>query len=343
MVELRVLIGRLPKENYDLLLEIAKLLRTTASHSKSTKMPLTNLLLLFCPSLQLSPFFLKIVVDRLDFLFGNGDMGPVAPSQTHQADFDSTPSLVGNGRPRASNQSVGTITDENRKNRTASVYLPPGFSFTVEAFPDGNPHDTSIASHPFPNQPAIPSAPPMSPDRAATPSSASSSYYDLPGSGSSLLLPSPQPAPRPRLASSARRQGSLASLFSSSKKSAPTISNPIPIVPATPATPPTLDIDVPTGRFALSSSAFGMEGVDELHPPPLTPPVVDSPQTSSEEDHFPMISHPTPIHRPAQPKPIDLHTPPQHSPPPQLSMFGSPRRDTGDGWAASVLMASGNV
>ncbi|KIJ49522.1 hypothetical protein M422DRAFT_246603 [Sphaerobolus stellatus SS14] len=57
------LISRLPKENYDLLLTVVELIRATASRNKVTKMPLSNLLLVFCPSLNMSPSLLRALCD----------------------------------------------------------------------------------------------------------------------------------------------------------------------------------------------------------------------------------------------------------------------------------------
>ncbi|GJJ06425.1 hypothetical protein Clacol_000616 [Clathrus columnatus] len=60
---LRDLISRLPQENYDLLLTVVELIRATAAKSVVTKMPLSNLLLVFCPSLNMSPTLLRVLCD----------------------------------------------------------------------------------------------------------------------------------------------------------------------------------------------------------------------------------------------------------------------------------------
>lgn len=57
------LVSRLPRENYDLLLTVVELIRATAAHSDVTKMPLSNLLLIFCPSLGMMPGLLRTLCD----------------------------------------------------------------------------------------------------------------------------------------------------------------------------------------------------------------------------------------------------------------------------------------
>lgn len=59
----RDLVSRLPKENYDLLLTVVELIRATAANHSITKMPLSNLLLVFCPSLSMSPTLLRVLCD----------------------------------------------------------------------------------------------------------------------------------------------------------------------------------------------------------------------------------------------------------------------------------------
>lgn len=60
---LRGLVSRLPRENHDLLLTVVELIRATAAKSSITKMPLSNLLLVFCPSLNMSPPLLRVLCD----------------------------------------------------------------------------------------------------------------------------------------------------------------------------------------------------------------------------------------------------------------------------------------
>jgi RhoGAP domain len=60
---LRSLIARLPQENRDLIRTIVQLMRATYHASKETKMPLSNLLLVFCPSLNMTPPLLKALCE----------------------------------------------------------------------------------------------------------------------------------------------------------------------------------------------------------------------------------------------------------------------------------------
>ena len=60
---LNSLIFRLPPENRDLLRTVTELIKVTASHHKLTKMPLSNLLLVFCPSLNMNPPLLRILCE----------------------------------------------------------------------------------------------------------------------------------------------------------------------------------------------------------------------------------------------------------------------------------------
>ncbi|THH30922.1 hypothetical protein EUX98_g3249 [Antrodiella citrinella] len=57
------LIARLPKEHRDLLLTVAELITATAARSKETKMPIGNLLVVFCPSLNMNPSLLRVFCD----------------------------------------------------------------------------------------------------------------------------------------------------------------------------------------------------------------------------------------------------------------------------------------
>lgn len=60
---LGALIAQLPQENHDLLYTVVELIQATAAHSKETKMPLGNLLLVFCPSLNMSPSLLRVLCE----------------------------------------------------------------------------------------------------------------------------------------------------------------------------------------------------------------------------------------------------------------------------------------
>ncbi|KAI0769329.1 hypothetical protein BD413DRAFT_613878 [Trametes elegans] len=74
---LSFLISRLPRENRDLLYTVVELIKATAAHFKETKMPLGNLLLVFCPSLNMSPALLRVLCEANNIWNGP----PERPSQ----------------------------------------------------------------------------------------------------------------------------------------------------------------------------------------------------------------------------------------------------------------------
>ncbi|KAG8835732.1 hypothetical protein FRC17_001523 [Serendipita sp. 399] len=65
------LASSLPRENKDLLLTVSELLQRVSQHSRTTKMPLSNLLLVFCPSMNMNPGILKILVDHCQTIFSD--------------------------------------------------------------------------------------------------------------------------------------------------------------------------------------------------------------------------------------------------------------------------------
>ena len=60
---LRSLIAQLPAENRDVLRTVVDLIKATDKASKDTKMPLSNLLLVFCTSLNMNPPLLKVLCE----------------------------------------------------------------------------------------------------------------------------------------------------------------------------------------------------------------------------------------------------------------------------------------
>ncbi|KAI0674979.1 hypothetical protein C8Q78DRAFT_1075327 [Trametes maxima] len=56
-------ISKLPQENRDLLYTVVQLIKVTCARVKDTKMTLGNLLLVFCPSLNMSPSLLRILCE----------------------------------------------------------------------------------------------------------------------------------------------------------------------------------------------------------------------------------------------------------------------------------------
>ncbi|KAK0455443.1 uncharacterized protein EV420DRAFT_570366 [Desarmillaria tabescens] len=67
---LKSLLSKLPYENKDLIRIVIELIKATARESKSTKMPISNLLLVFCPSLSMNPPLLKVLCEAEDLWEG---------------------------------------------------------------------------------------------------------------------------------------------------------------------------------------------------------------------------------------------------------------------------------
>ncbi|KAF8893396.1 hypothetical protein BD779DRAFT_1047478 [Infundibulicybe gibba] len=74
---LRSLIAQLPPENRDLIRTVAELIKATAKESKLTKMPLSNLLLVFCPSLNMNPPLLRVLCEGEDLWNPYPEAAPV--------------------------------------------------------------------------------------------------------------------------------------------------------------------------------------------------------------------------------------------------------------------------
>lgn len=87
LTEFRYLTRSLAKENQDLLLTMTELLDKVSSHSNLTKMPLSNLLLVLCPSMNMNPGVLKVLVEHHRTIFSMfGDQQPNSTSSTGPTD-----------------------------------------------------------------------------------------------------------------------------------------------------------------------------------------------------------------------------------------------------------------
>lgn len=63
LAKIATLVAQLPPHNRDLLYTVVELIRATAAAVKETKMTLGNLLLVFCPSLSMSPPLLRVLCE----------------------------------------------------------------------------------------------------------------------------------------------------------------------------------------------------------------------------------------------------------------------------------------
>ena len=67
--ELQSLVTRLPPENFSVLRELCRLLKKTSDHHAVNKMTLSNLILIFCPSLNMNPSLLRVIVEVHEDIF----------------------------------------------------------------------------------------------------------------------------------------------------------------------------------------------------------------------------------------------------------------------------------
>lgn len=115
---LRSLIAGLPQENRDLLHTVTDLISATAKRSKETKMPLSNLLLVFCPSLNMNPPLLRVLCEA-------EGIWDVPPSPSQQPDImDKKQDIdIGSDTPR---QSESPSTDEEVLDSTSDKLTSQG-------------------------------------------------------------------------------------------------------------------------------------------------------------------------------------------------------------------------
>ena len=87
VAEIKSLVLRLPQENYDLLRTVVDLVKATGKESTKTKMPLSNLLLVFCPSLNMPPPLLKVLCEVEDIWAEVKDSPPPPPPPMKDEQF----------------------------------------------------------------------------------------------------------------------------------------------------------------------------------------------------------------------------------------------------------------
>ncbi|KAI0371151.1 RhoGAP-domain-containing protein [Pilatotrama ljubarskyi] len=80
---LAFLVSKLPPENRDLLYTVVELIKVTAARSKETKMPLGNLLLVFCPSLNMNPALLRVLCEA-DSIWNGPEQREFSSERTEQ-------------------------------------------------------------------------------------------------------------------------------------------------------------------------------------------------------------------------------------------------------------------
>ena len=87
VAEIKSLVSRLPQENYDLLRTVVDLVKATGKESTKTKMPLSNLMLVFCPSLNMAPPLLKVFCEAEDIWIEVKDSPPPPPLPKKDGQF----------------------------------------------------------------------------------------------------------------------------------------------------------------------------------------------------------------------------------------------------------------
>ncbi|CAE6478986.1 unnamed protein product [Rhizoctonia solani] len=239
--DIKVLVDQLPQVNYNLLHELCHLLRYTTEHVHTTKMPIGNLLLLFCPTLGFSAGFLRCLVEGQDVLFEWGRKPPVEALPP--------PPLP----PRSIKTSVSTVTGPTAPGPSKAVPSPgpskhaPSASATVAS--------SSIRSlkSPLSIDPSSPRARSQTTGGSGSgpPSRASMFFPNLPkrpsisrlfGVGSShhdLISSIPQES---------RYSSSSSESYMSSDDDRPHIH------PKRQTLPPRVSLDIPDGSFAPSLS-----------------------------------------------------------------------------------------
>ncbi|KAI0342030.1 RhoGAP-domain-containing protein [Trametopsis cervina] len=131
------LIAQLPAENRDLLYTVIELINATAAASKETKMPLGNLLLLFCPSLGVSHTLLRVLCESKDIWTApeadaSSPTSPETPGvrTLSSSSNSSSPSLVNtDSESDLSDLPPARPRQGKRRGPVATILNAPGISF----------------------------------------------------------------------------------------------------------------------------------------------------------------------------------------------------------------------
>ncbi|KAF9268654.1 RhoGAP-domain-containing protein [Marasmius fiardii PR-910] len=88
---LKSLLNQLPAENRDLIRTVTELIKATAREHRETKMPLSNLLLVFCPSLNMNPPLLRALCEAEEIWEGPPIESPVLDIKRESVVLDIKP------------------------------------------------------------------------------------------------------------------------------------------------------------------------------------------------------------------------------------------------------------
>ena len=180
--EFNDLVQRLPPENHDLLQTIVELLARATVHAKTTKMPLSNLLLVFCPSVGINSSVFKIMVENHEPIFDQALLPPPSPSPSeHPSEGSDVYEGEGINAANATSQPTPSTETDYRHPRTPPPQLP-------RKEPAGLQLDLKPPPLPLVQATEVPNG-------AASPPQ--SAYLHSPGLGlepnAGMMSPSPQP------------------------------------------------------------------------------------------------------------------------------------------------------
>jgi hypothetical protein len=241
---LGALIAQLPRANRDLLRTIADLINATARKAAVTKMPLSNLLLVFCPSLHMSPTLVRVLCEARAVWTAPVrvlDIQPDALSRVIDI-APRAPSPADDGAHSVSRETSLSLTSDDDSALSGSLVSDrPAPSSSSDSFGPATPAE-GASSPVVPGSPrvAFPSAGGGGPPSPA-PISPKKSFpsLSLPGLGAS-----PPPSPR----ALRMKRPSLTLLFSGSKRA------PSPLV-ASISSPTLIDTGARTSPGMMSAAS----------------------------------------------------------------------------------------
>lgn len=259
LASLANLIAQLPVEHRDLLKTVTELIRATAACSKETKMPLSNLLVVFCPSLTMSPPLLRVLCEGEGIW--DGPVEEVLATETdgkgqeeskgtneksEQSDQDDA--LEINVRPRASIRKMPVSVVATPDDTESQLHTPSSIDKSLPILPQ---HDMVISRGTEPISDI--STPPLT--STSTSTGSPDSAMDNEG-----VSPEPMTPSKPRM----RKQSDLP--FRSVRKSHISGPIPFPMTGSAPTTPVGLR---PTLTLSTSSSSpnLGPASASAASPP----------------------------------------------------------------------------
>ncbi|KAK2464316.1 hypothetical protein APHAL10511_003773 [Amanita phalloides] len=120
---IRALISQLPEENRDLLRTLVDIISATAKNEKATKMPLANLVLVFYPTVQMTPPLLRILCETKDIWDGESETTVVDVKKEDAGEYaSSSPGIFSEGHDGAVGREshCGAWTSEDHNSSLAS-------------------------------------------------------------------------------------------------------------------------------------------------------------------------------------------------------------------------------